>query len=127
MPVLDSAFAISSGLAFLALVFLFHAINILMHKIRIRQFDWSFSVIFALTILTCTIFTSRILYMAGKYPWLDYKGIVSGMLYLPFTLSFSTLAILILIKTIIGEQYPRGWLIYAAISGILMVVSYVWL
>lgn len=124
MIMMDSAFALSAGIVFLALVFLFHSLNILIHKFKNRSFDPPFAFIFALSILCISITFSRIMYMGTRYPWMDYKGIVSQMLYLPFTLSATALSMLILIKSIIGETYPKRWRTYAIISGLIAIVCY---
>lgn len=125
MIMMDSAFALSAGVVFLALVFLFHALNVLAYKARQHEYDTSFGFIIGAIILCGVICFSRIAYMAHKFPWMDYKGIISNMLYLPFTIATTGLALLIFIKAIVGKHYPRRWIVFAVISGLIALTCYV--
>lgn len=121
----DPAFAISFGVVFSVMCAMIFAANVLRYKvINDRRNLWF---VMSLAIMMLSILSGNLSYIASRYPFLDYNGLLSSGAYLPYTKMGVMLSVLVLIRAFTGKQYPYVWL-YCSVAAIFVTLfSYVWL
>jgi hypothetical protein len=120
----DIVFAISGGLAFTSILVVMMATIVLGRKAKKKQYDSIFWFAVALICAWFSTFFFRVLYMAGKYAWLDPDKTLSDGWYVPVMLTVVIISGIIHLKALTVRYNDYLWKVAAILVFILTVIFY---